>query len=401
MENNMPEAATSFWRNQKDRQDPLSFNTIFFILSFWIMTVMTIINGNVYVAGLSFTLYPSVFLVGMSLLVRRKWIVTTTNVLVVLLLISATISTVRSDIVSASHTTHMNLIFSMVAFILVSTVRYSDRMFRSILMFYFRFTLCICIIMCINSVISYGIAVNGRVSITYFGITKDVNYLTAFLVPGYCYYMYTALIGKRQKSMMAAVVMFVAIFLSGSRSVFLSAVIVTALVLGKIVLSKGSSAQKTTLIIVIIAVIALLYILLMNSALFSRMTTMEGYEENARWKIWGYAMEAFTRNPLWGSGTTSGGYFSLLSTRWITHNCFLDILTGQGIVGSIIILAVFASIIKVKKSNALFMTCFMITSFMPLFFVNGYECATFWMPMLFCKLISDKCKEKDHILDLI
>lgn len=356
-----------------------------------------------YVAGLSFVWLPSFLLLGASILPRRTNVCTISNFLLILLGLSAWYSTFYSDVVEVDNGGLINLIFSLFAYILISTVEYDDKMMKTIFQFYKLFVFTICCIMCVNYVIRYGISVNGRVSIRYFGITKDVNYLTAFLVPAYSLFFYVGLIGRQRKLFIKCFIMLVAIFLAGSRSVFISAVSASVLIFGKYMFSKRTSPRsRFAIILVLLTFMGLFYILLENNPLFSRMTTTENYEENARLKIWDFALLAFYKNPIWGSGIRSGSYYSQMETRWVTHNSWLDLLTGQGVVGVfLMLLFIFTLFLRLPRENRVLMFAFFITCFLPLFFINGYECATFWMPMLLCKILSDKCRTKKNIIELI
>lgn len=367
------------------------------------MIVMTIINGNMYVAGLAFVWFPSVLLLFTSLLVKRTSIFTTQNFIIFLIGLSAWYSTYNSDVVDKDNGGLVNLLFSLLAFVYISTVKYDDKMIGKIFRFYKLFAFTICCIMCINFVIRYGISVNGRVSIRYFGITKDVNYLTAFLVPAYALYFYSTVIGRQKKHLVNCFIMLVAFFLSGSRSVFIAAILSSVLIFVKYMFSKQVSIQsRVAIILAISAFVIVFYLLLENNPLFSRMTTTENYDDNVRFKIWDYAMLAFYKNPVWGSGVRSGSYYSSMETNWVTHNSWLDVLTGQGIVGSfIVILLVISLFVRVSKEHIILVLAFFVACFLPLFFVNGYECATFWMPMLLCKILSDKCRTKTNIIELI
>lgn len=373
-----------------------------FLISFYLMIVMTIINGNTFVAGLSFVWFPSFLLLGASMIPKRTNILTPRNLLVLLIGISAWYSTSFSDVVDLSGG-FINLIFCLFSFAVISTVRYDDALARKIFSFYKLFAFIICCIMCVNFVLRYGLSVNDRVSIRYFGVTKDVNYLTAFLVPVYALYFYEAMVGNLKKQYMKCFVMLIAIFLAGSRSVFLSAIFASALIfLQNMFARRISMRRRVALVLSMIVGMVLFYLLLENNPLFSRMTTTENYESNSRLTIWTFALEAFYRNPIWGSGVKSGSFFSQQETKWVTHNSWLDILTGQGIVGSILVILLVATLFRgIPKHNRILFTAFFITCFFPLFFINGYECATFWMPMLFCKILSDKCKTNSNMLAII
>lgn len=364
---------------------------------------MTIINGNMYVAGLSFVWFPSVLLLGSSVVFpKRTSIFTISNFVLLLLAGSAYLSTSISDVVNTSDGSFVNLQFCIFSYIIVSTVLFDNEMSSKIFKFYQVFTITICCIMCVNFVLRYGLSVNDRVSIRYFGITKDVNYLTSFLVPGYTIFFYKAIIGENRKLLLYCFIMLIAIFLAGSRSVFISALVSSILIYSKYTFKPGNLGKTIMTAIAILIASVVFLTILENNPLFARMTTTQNYDSNARLLIWDYALEAFYRNPMLGSGVESGSYFSQLSVRWVTHNAWLDILTGQGILGSVIMILFIHTLYRgIIKENKIFFVAFFVTCFLPLLFSNGYECATWWTPMLLCKIISDNCKRNTNILSII
>jgi O-antigen ligase len=240
--------------------------------------------------------------------------------------------------------------------------------------------------------------VNERISISYLGIRKDGNYLSAFLVPGYMIWLYSYLFGKKRlwKFIIAALI-FVAIYLTGSRAAFLTMGIVTLLIISKLIFSRGITFKKITLTILLFITAFTGYYYLQSTVLFDRMITADSYTDNIRLQIWEYALEGFYNNPWLGSGIESGTYYAQLHLRWYTHSCFIDILTGQGIVGIALFAVIFIHYMRVKKVNFIFMTTLIISFFLPLNFVNGYESATFWVPMAICAIVSEYCKINNSI----
>ena len=378
-------------------------NEHLFLACFYLMIVMTIFNGNAYLAGLSFVWLPSFLLLGVSLFIRKQFN-DRLNILALALLISAAIST-HLSVVNTSYSTYINLQFCILSFIIIGSVQLSDDVFKSLLKFYMNFGLLICLILIFNYMFHIGVraytASNVRVSIRLFGVYKDVNYLSAFILPAFAHFLYTGVFQKRRSNIVKAGIIFIAIFLAGSRSCFLAMVLSAALIMVKIVLDTEHHINKP-LIIVGIAILAIaLYLIVSQSTIFRRTTNFSNYSSNARVTIWSYAMNGFYARPIIGSGVEAGSYYSLLNTRWKTHNCFIDILTGQGLIGAIIMLLMFSAFFKVNKSNTMYMILIIVCFFVPLFFVNGYECATFWIPMTLVRLIYMKAKEHEDIMDLL
>ena len=375
----------------------LSFNDVLLLLSMCLMIIVTIFNANEYVAGLAFVLYPSLFLLGSGFIYGSHHYNNRINILAILLLMSASISTYLSPL-ELILTTFANLAFVIISFVVVSSCTISDRVFKKMYKFYITFSTVVCVVLLFNYIFHIGIQVfsegNERVSIVYGGIAKDVNYLSCFVLPCYVYYLYRGCMLMSMKDFVKAGLVFVAMFVAGSRSCFLSMMAVSTLVIWAMLNDKNNKHKGLIIMSLILGSCAVFYYI-SDSVIFARTTNFSGYSENSRLLIWGFALEAFYDNILIGSGVESGSYYSMLYTPWKTHNCFIDILTGQGLLGSTIVILLFFELSKVAKNNRIYMVCTMIAFFVPLFFVNGYECATMWTPMIICRFLHDKCKSTD------
>ena len=194
--------------------------------------------------------------------------------------------------------------------------------------------------------------------------------------------------------MLGMLVVFLAVYLTGSRAALITCLLCIPF---SLLFASKISHKKRIIYVVLVAVLAIiLYQALASTDLFERMTDTEGYSDNIRLTIWGYALEGFYQYPILGGGLYSGSYFAQLQARWVTHNSFIDILVGQGLIGAILFVLIFGKMIFVKeKKNRLFIVAIMISFFLPYFFLNGYETLSFWLPMILCKFISDYCQNND------
>lgn len=251
-----------------------------------------------------------------------------------------------------------------------------------------------------DSLSAYG----HRYTITVLGIVKDPNFLAAYMMPCLIYICNSCLFNPNIRKFsrfllyFLILVIFMAIFCTGSRAAMLSIVIAILIfiprTLGKILTKKFSFIIFVTLLTISVVIIN---IFLMGSPLNDRMFSLDSYTSNTRLMLWKYAMNAFINNPIIGYGHLSGAYYVVQHTngRWLgTHSCFVDILTGVGILGSLIILLIYISMLRIRKENRLFMLSMIVAFFVPLFFVGGYYGITFWMPMAWCKIISNCCKKE-------
>ena len=246
----------------------------------------------------------------------------------------------------------------------------------------------------------------NRYTITILGIVKDPNFLSAYMTPCFIY-LCNACFFNRNNSyykillLFFIFILFLAIFYTGSRAALLSIVVASITFIPRIL--KNRRISVFIIVVALFISVIVTNIFLIESPLYKRMFSSNSYTDNARLLLWQYAMTAFIDNPLIGSGHLSGAYYVVLNTngKWLgTHSCFVDIITGVGLMGSLIVLLMYISMINVKKGNKLFILSMMLSFFAPLFFVGGYYAVTFWMPMVWCKVMSNCCK-KEHYCNLL
>jgi O-antigen ligase len=335
---------------------------------------------------------------------KRLQIDFTDILLVSLWMIIAIISTLVSNVVKWNVNGY-SLLACMLFYILVTNTSIKSRdmhiLFRVYSVIVFLISLLILYMHYNSSLSVYG----DRYTITILGVSKDPNFLSAFMVPCFIYtcysYIFNPNVSKLRGYLLSPLlfIVFIAIFYTGSRAAMLS-IVATMLLIFISKMFSGKKDKIGTIFIFVVLMIALatvVNILLIGSPLYERMFSIDSYSSNIRLLIWHDAIKAFLNNPIIGEGHLSGSYYVSLGIKgkWFgTHNCFLDIITGTGILGGIILLSIFKSMMDVKEENKVFLLSFIVSSFIPLFFINGYDSMSFWLPMILCKMISNCCKNK-------
>ncbi|HJB45123.1 MAG TPA: O-antigen ligase family protein [Candidatus Mediterraneibacter surreyensis] len=377
---------------QKDKLK-IRFNGI--SMAFYILIFAQVINRSEYdasVGAIREAFFFSMVLCFAYLLVKKTKKRIIEYIPFALLIVSAWVSTSTSEFVSWN-TTGTSLILCICLYVLITWVNLSAHQIRAILKFYSVMTVVISIWILLDLTMGVDILWSGGASIIIGDIRKDPNYLAAFLVPGFAYLLYSYLFSKKKRILILAmdIVTFMGIFFTGSRGAFASALLVILIAVFKILFTGEISVRKILFFLMFLILIFIIYRLLMCSALFERMLNADSYSNNIRLIIWKDALNAFWAHPFIGSGLQAGAVFSQRLTQFVTHNCFLDILTGQGVFASLIYIYIFARNLKVKEGNHYFMLMLLVAFFAPLFFINGYESMTFWLPMMLYKQISYCC----------
>ena len=369
----------------------------FFILSLWLLTASNILNTTEYRADLEYVLIPLAVCTAFAIFTKKRlWDISYLYIL--LMMFFAVVSTVVSP-VNFLKPGHLKFYVFVVTYILISSVILDGKDIKKVLMFYKLFSLAVSLWIIVTYAMGTGVNLQYRAALVWEGVEKDQNYVGAFLVPGMVLFFYSFLYSKgRVLNLLGMLIVFVAVYLTGSRAALITCVFCIPLAM----LFAGKNISRTRRVIYIIvlaAVAAAVYTMLSSTDLFERMTDVEGYSDNIRLTIWAYAMQGFYEHPILGDGLYAGSYYSQLHTRWVTHNSFIDILVGQGLVGTILFVLIFGKMIIVKqKKNRLFIVVLMVSFFLPYFFLNGYETLSFWLPMILCKFISDYCQNNDFVL---
>lgn len=370
------------------------------VISYFIMIFSLIINGNRFHASIRFILSQTVISVGFCIisLIGKKidYAKLRSYIPIACLIIISIVSTIVSDVVTWT-TTATSLVVYSIVFVLFTINTYQPSTIRLISCFYAFFTLTISALLLLS--LTLGISmVDGRVSLSFFGVRKDENYLSAFLAFGFYYFFMSFLYGSHKKRYLTySIIVFLSFFMTGSRGALVAMISVLGLIVIFYFFQTGINSRTLMFAIVLIFALILGYFIIRNTSIFSRMTNIEGYKDNIRIHIWNYAMEGYRQKPLIGSGIQSGTYYAQLHVKWYTHSCFVDLITSAGILGviafAIQIVQMCKKAIQKHFANLLYIAGTIVILFGPLMFINGFETATFWIPLALCKQVSDCCIE--------
>lgn len=145
-------------------------------------------------------------------------------------------------------------------------------------------------------------------------------------------------------------------FLTGSRSFLLAiAMGIVGIIVMLIIKLEMKKLFKIGLIIVVAAIAALFVFKSSNfinnywNQIMYRITKLQGVDvSNGRYDLWNQYVEIFKEHPvyLWLGGLGVGEY----GLQYVAHNMIIEQIASFGIVGSIIILALYASVISIIGS---------------------------------------------------
>ncbi len=205
--------------------------------------------------------------------------------------------------------------------------------------------------------------VTGRQVLTLFGVQNDPNNNAAFLIIAVSLALYS-IIYEHRKAVLNAIIILInsyAILLTGSRTGFLSLVLVVGIAAFALPFFQKKDERKTKNALLTVMAFILLGILVIYLArdflptnILDRLMAFNEYEDGSgRAGRWEDALAFFYENPIFGKGW--GGYALQGANEGGIHNTFLTNMCDVGIFGTILLIIPIAKVIilTIKKRDLL------------------------------------------------
>ncbi|MBE6639761.1 MAG: O-antigen ligase family protein [Ruminococcaceae bacterium] len=288
-------------------------------------------------------------------------------------------STVTSDIVSwspAARSFCLLILFFILLYAIAPDVQYM-RKIKQVYVCFTLFTACWILLQFARGA--------DRQNLHFISGQKDVNYLAAFMLPGVYMAMRFAFL-EEQKHKLCYILCIItvagSILLLQSRAAFITLVSVSILCFWEYMMQSRLTKRKLVMLAIFTVAIVALAVFMWNNPAFSRLTNKEAYKEDVRFEIWRYAMEAYRRSPIFGSGLGASNVLGRAGANHDTHNNYIDILGDTGILGMCMFLFLSFRLLKVRKGERLHMLSYFVACMLPLGFINGLQTISFWLPAL-------------------
>lgn len=378
----------SLENNKRKVRVPISTYALFLFF------LLSMFNTHQFGVSLSGVIIPILLYVFFSLIDRKRFSFTISHLIILLFWLLAVISTLLSDIVTPQRDIFTFLIF-VLFFIASTSKRYTEKEIKLLIGIYiFIATLAsINIIWNFINDFAYGWK---RYSLYFGGVYRDPNYVSSFILPAITILFYRILkgfISIKRKLLVYTIfaVLVLGILCTGSRAAFfVLGVVILVTYLYYLRTIKNIKMVVKTLVILILAIIAWQIIKeILPEFLLTRLTNFGAYTETSRLKLWSTGMNLFYTSPLFGQGLGSLREYLFQVGLYDSHNLYLDILIGQGIIGITLLVLMFIRFVIVNKVDKPFLILLLISSFAPLIFINGFNTASFWAPMIFCEILSN------------
>lgn len=383
-------------KNYQTNQTYMSNITLWGLL---LLVISTIINTSKYGASLSWVILPCI-------LIPTGWIFNAAHhpfklsseyFYIFIFWMLFCISTALSDIVNIERDLITFLAFCFVLFC-ATIYPCSARQLKRIINVYIT----VAIIVEINVIYNwfshnYYSTWFRRASFYLMGIHKDPNYVMAYVLPAVAFSFIRLINEKKFISRLFDLIVLaisaLAIVATGSRSPMLTFILFFAIYF---LMSTTMNAKKKANVIFIGVVIALIFIYLIKKYYPAQALSRLSNTEDPRINLWKSAFNVFKTHPLIGGGMSAATTISRANAGNDSHNVYLDILCNSGIIGSLIFIVYFyVSALKSTKANRAFTYSIVVAFMLPMFFINGFNTATFYTPLILLSLMSKYCSKSN------
>lgn len=375
-----------------DKNRYYSNNNRLIVLSIVLFSFFSIFNTARYGASFSYVALPCALIIILFLLEKKA--IRARSCLIFLLFSVYLISTFISPYVSIGSNIVTFFIFCSVYCAVVS-FDYDSKSIKLIIDCYIIFA-AICSLNIIYQWLThhyYQLWVQ-RSSFYFFGVFKDPNYTMSYVMPA-AFFSFAKLFSNKRKPikvilLLLAIILFsLAVLATASRGAivaFYFSCLFYFMFSNKVKIKQ--KIKLITLLIILTGGLAIIALKVLPQLAILRFTS---YTDGAgRLYLWEAAMKCFYSNPLIGGGIDSGTAFSTSLVGNATHNVYIDILCDSGVIGSFLfIVFCFTNLVKSKKSNLHFQLACFIAFFVPLFFINGFNTTSFYLPIYFLGILSN------------
>lgn len=378
------------------------------ILVYILMTFifLSVLNRFQFGISLNGVIVPIILFVVVIFFTKRSFKLSRGHALIVLFWIFATLSTFKSRLVSPQRDTITFLVFC-IFFILSTGINYTKNEVKLILKTYIL-TCVICSINIIWNFINDFSYSWGRYSIYIFGTHRDPNYVSAFILASLSIVYYKIIVTKGMKfsrkiifiSLIAIIT--ISTLVTGSRTAFMFTIIILVMNFIYNLINRKNSIINLPILLVFAFLLFNISKNIVPQEILMRLTNFESYTEDIRMTLWKQGFEVFERFPILGAGLGGLNVYLFNIGFFDSHNLYLDILCGQGLIGIILIAMLFKEFLRVQKKDKFLIFVLIISFFMPLSSINGFNTTTFWTPIILCQIFSNYSRaNKDGLINVI
>ena len=376
---------------KKKKKKYLVFKNTYALQIFFTLSIFNVFQFGVGLSGVLMAIF--LFLL-FFIMEKRSITIDINHILIFLFWICTAISTLLSNVVAPERDIITLLIF-VLFFIFSTGVMYGKEEIKLLLN-------TLILLACLASLniiwnflndFTYGWQ---RYSLSVLHVYRDPNYVSAFLTPAVAIIIYSLLMYKkklkRKITLIIALLLIVSgILTTGSRAAFITVLLTMSLTVFFNIISVRNYQKLLKIIFyLLLMVLAWLFVksFLPEFILF-RIIDFDSYTDDSRLLLWKEALRFYGDSPLFGSGMNASSKFLFTIGLYNSHNIYIDLLIDNGLIGFLLIMLAIIRFLIVKKGDRTLLMLVVTSCFFPLFFINGFNTASFWAPLILCQILSN------------
>lgn len=365
------------------------------IIGIGLLIFLTIYNNSVFGATLSWIVIPCL------LIIFGNWFkgvrqIKLKKIWIILLWFVYFISTSFVGVVEFKRDI-ITFLFLCVVYIMATSREYQDEEVNLLVNIYIGVATLMALLIIYNWFNGiYEYAWIKRTTLVVNGVFKDSNYVSAFIAPGGFLSFANIFHKEKGKNKYLYSCCFLLIFISciatSSRGALISLILAMALFF----LLGSTLSFKQRIIIIIFAIVLIIvgkkFLSLMPIQALQRFSLSQGdYAENERITIWKMCLRGFATHPILGGGMESTQVYCGRAS----HNNYINILCDSGIVGFFFfVMFCIRNFFGCENEDRAYMFGCITVFMLPLFFINGFNSATFYTPIIMLSIISENSKNR-------
>lgn len=369
----------------------------FFFIGMCLLVLCSIFNTSQYGATLSWILIPIVLLL-VGRLLTLDFGVRISTLIILLFYAVFCISTALSPLVEIKRDIFTFGILCL-AYVSASSYRYSTAQLRMLLNVYVASAVVVSLFILYAWLTKdYYNDWYQRSSFRFLGVYKDPNYVMAYIIPTIFIVIFKIIKNKKQRylNIMCCAVLVMAMLATGSRSAIV-ALVGALFVMLLFVKMNARTKMRMLMLLGAVGMVAVVIVLtVIPTHVVERLFSLDS---GGRFELWGAALTALKENPLLGGGMNAASMQSSTLVGLDSHNVYLDILCGGGIIGTFVFVLFFVmSCCRSRKQNRGFLYGLAVAFMTPLFFINGFNTVTFYLPLILLTVLSIYCSMEESDL---
>lgn len=214
--------------------------------------------------------------------------------------------------------------------------------------------------------------------IVLFGASFDPNFIGISFITASVFLLDNVLKGKKRiLSGIGLILIYVTIVYTASRGNFLSALVGGILVFFLYLRDKNIKPVYRIfwcIVVLLIGVIAVRYFAEAFPTQWERISQLNAYEDNGRFRLWNESAQLISRHPFIGNGVRS--MYQTFSKA--SHNTYLQVLVENGIVGLALFIAFIAKIFIKAKNYDRTLVVALIAMLIQIFFLDAFDNRCVW-----------------------